>query len=198
MYTFWDFPFISYFWQLHFQGLPCYLYTLGTSPFIFKDFLVCVHFLGLPIFIKLSTTSFSRTSLFVYALGTSPLQLTTSTFHFQGLPWFLYTLGAFPFIFKDFLVVYILWGLPLSFSRTSLFVYTCWDFPLQSNFQQLHFQGLPCLYILWGLPFFFTQITTISFARTSLFCIYFGDFPFTINNFYVAFSRTSLFWDSPF
>ena len=37
-------------------------------------------------------------------------------------------------------------------------MYTCWDFPLQSNFQQLHFQGLPCLYILWGLPFFLLKL----------------------------------------
>ena len=81
----------------HFQGLPCCLHTLGTSPFIFKDFLVCVHLLGLPTSIKLSTTSFSRTSLFVYTLG-------TSLFFYSNYN---------NFICKDVLVLYILWGLPI-------------------------------------------------------------------------------------
>ena len=131
MYTFWDFPFLSNFQQLDFQGLPCFFFYIGDIPF---------HFQGLPCFL--------------YTFGDFP-------FHFQGLPCLCTLFGTSHsyhtfdnFIFKDFLVIYILWGLPLSFSRTSLFVYTFWDFPFLSNFQQLHFQGLPCLYMLWGLPLY--------------------------------------------
>ena len=204
MYTFWDFPFLSNFQQLDFQGLPCcfFFFTLGTSPFIFKDFLVfyillgtspfifkdflvCVHFLGLPIHIILLTTSFSRTSLLFIYFGDFP-------FHFQGLPCLCTLFGTSHFyqtfnnfIFKDFLVCICFGDFPftinnfyISFSRTSLIFIYFGGFPF-------HFQGLPCcLHTLGTSPFIFKDF---------LVCVHLLGLPTSIKLSTTSFSRTSLF-----
>ena len=202
VYTFWDFPFLSNFQQLDFQGLPCFFFTLGTSPFIFKDFLVfyillgtspfifkdflvCVHFLGLPIHIILLTTSFSRTSLLFIYFGDFP-------FHFQGLPCLCTLFGTSHFyqtfnnfIFKDFLVCICFGDFPftinnfyISFSRTSLIFIYFGGFPF-------HFQGLPCcLHTLGTSPFIFKDF---------LVCVHLLGLPTSIKLSTTSFSRTSLF-----
>ena len=203
MYTFWDFPFLSNFQQLDFQGLPCFFFftlgtspfifkdflvfyiLLGTSPFIFKDFLVCVHFLGLPIHIILLTTSFSRTSLLFIYFGDFP-------FHFQGLPCLCTLFGTSHFyqtfnnfIFKDFLVCICFGDFPftinnfyISFSRTSLIFIYFGGFPF-------HFQGLPCcLHTLGTSPFIFKDF---------LVCVHLLGLPTSIKLSTTSFSRTSLF-----
>ena len=79
------------------------------------------------------------------ALETSPLQLTTSTFHFQGLPW----------------LCTLFWDLPSNqfqqfhFQGLPCFVYTLGNSPLQLTTSTFYLQGLACfcLCALLGLPF---------------------------------------------
>ena len=143
--------------------------------------------LGLPFLIKFQQLHIQGLPCFAYTLGTPPLQLKTSTFHFSRTSLFVYTFGTSLFnqISKT------------SYSRTSLFAYTLGTSPLQLTTSTFHFSRTSLfVYTFWTSLFnqisIQFQISNFIF-KDFLVCIHFGDFPFTINNFYISFSRASLF-----